>query len=669
MVSSVQDLFDDPWSPLLAKSYTGASKIVGDALQDGPTNAMQGIVASASTQKPAGLRYSQLVAHSDYAKKVKCEIGASEAELMVFSVALDGNLKMSAIRPEGGPMALLQSYNAKSSLYSLAVSRMNDSWLVATGDTNGLIRLYDSREDAKHIDKLKGHSDIVKALLFPRHNEHMLVSGSSDGSIRIWDLKMRKPVQSLALHDDSVWALADVPHSATLASSTSSTSSLLEFYSGGRDGAVYQTSLNSAHHAETKLLFQEEHPILSVAPIEHSDTQALWVSTTDPCITRWELSTMPSAESHSRASLVLTASSLSSSVGLSLSPGIGNILEVAQAPSEPLFTKQQAVSKTPRRAALTSHHILPDKHRVLTRDSLGRALVWNIVDLKVESDLGIVDSLESVIPAVTEKRFLPSWFTAETRTGQLTIHIDPFPRCTESIFYPPSELATKEKEADRRLDSAAANALKTIFKRYLTERHALARFEKDDIPHKPANGTTSSSKSASTSSAPISPRASAQNGGSATPPLDIIVTIMRDTSVVLREHASNIGVDHHVPDWVWTACTAEYKRPTSSTNANPMKDSISFYFHPRLPGAYSLRKEAFVMHRSFTVQAMAEYLVTRLEKELPSIEGERSHKDIIITVEGVELPPTMDLGTIKHFFWKGPNASSDSLPLQYEYPN
>jgi len=55
----------------------------------------------------------------------------------------------------------------------------------------------------------------------------LLLTGSSDHTIRLWDLGQQRCVQTLAVHTDSVWALA-------------ANNAFTVVYSGGRDGCIYR---------------------------------------------------------------------------------------------------------------------------------------------------------------------------------------------------------------------------------------------------------------------------------------------------------------------------------------------------------------------------------------------------------------------------------------------
>ena len=55
----------------------------------------------------------------------------------------------------------------------------------------------------------------------------VLLSGSSDHTLRLWDLGQQRCLHTFAVHTDSVWALQVDPAFAVA-------------YSGGRDKAVYR---------------------------------------------------------------------------------------------------------------------------------------------------------------------------------------------------------------------------------------------------------------------------------------------------------------------------------------------------------------------------------------------------------------------------------------------
>lgn len=67
-----------------------------------------------------------------------------------------------------------------------------------------------------------------RALLLNEEGTLML-SGSSDNTIKLWDLGQQRCVQTLAVHTDSVWTLLASPDFTVV-------------YSGGRDKCVYRSA-------------------------------------------------------------------------------------------------------------------------------------------------------------------------------------------------------------------------------------------------------------------------------------------------------------------------------------------------------------------------------------------------------------------------------------------
>lgn len=78
------------------------------------------------------------------------------------------------------------------------------------------------------------------------------LSGSSDGTIRLWSLGQQRCIATYRVHDEGVWAL-QVNDAFT------------HVYSGGRDRKIYCTDLRNP---DIRLLICEEKaPVLKVYPI------------------------------------------------------------------------------------------------------------------------------------------------------------------------------------------------------------------------------------------------------------------------------------------------------------------------------------------------------------------------------------------------------------------
>jgi WD repeat-containing protein 48 len=76
------------------------------------------------------------------------------------------------------------------------------------------------------------------------------LSGSSDGTIKLWSIGQQRCIGTLAMHTDSVWALQTDKHFSFV-------------ISGGRDRKCFRTYLNDLNDSE--FLFCEETPIQKVS--------------------------------------------------------------------------------------------------------------------------------------------------------------------------------------------------------------------------------------------------------------------------------------------------------------------------------------------------------------------------------------------------------------------
>ena len=90
---------------------------------------------------------------------------------------------------------------------SVAVSR--DGKLVVSGASDRTARLWDLKS-GKCLKVLEGHTDRINSVAFlpdpPR-----AVSGSGDGTIRLWDLETGRELQALTGHEGKVYAVAVTP--------------------------------------------------------------------------------------------------------------------------------------------------------------------------------------------------------------------------------------------------------------------------------------------------------------------------------------------------------------------------------------------------------------------------------------------------------------------------
>lgn len=178
--------------------------------------------------------------HTDYIQK----LSSVPSQNTLVSGGLDGMVviwDLTTLKP------ISQFYNAGNSrisdftsIYALSNDNKN---LVSVGGPDSLINIYDQRVSSSGnnnlIWKLVGHQDTVRCLLM---NSQYILSGSSDTSVKLWDLRNFSIYKSFEFHDDAVWNLCTASSSDPGVQS-SSISDFKLFYSGDKSGNIIKTDI------------------------------------------------------------------------------------------------------------------------------------------------------------------------------------------------------------------------------------------------------------------------------------------------------------------------------------------------------------------------------------------------------------------------------------------
>jgi WD40 repeat protein len=91
-----------------------------------------------------------------------------------------------------------------------------DGQLLATGDSDGVVRLWEARM-GREILTCKGHTNVVESVAFSPDSE-ILASGSYDKTIKLWDVKTGECLKVLQGHTESVMSVTFNPDRNILAS-------------------------------------------------------------------------------------------------------------------------------------------------------------------------------------------------------------------------------------------------------------------------------------------------------------------------------------------------------------------------------------------------------------------------------------------------------------------
>ena len=156
----------------------------------------------------------------------------------------------------------------KGSIYTL---RAKGS-LLASGGPESVVRLWDVRS-GKNITKLVGHTDNVRDILIS-DDEDTLLTASSDQTIKVWSIAAGRVVHTLTMHNDSVWSLY------------SNDPNLAVFYSGDKSGLVAKTDTRRAMEIDDGVsvaVCQEHDGITRVLPAGDS----VWTTTSSSSVNRW----------------------------------------------------------------------------------------------------------------------------------------------------------------------------------------------------------------------------------------------------------------------------------------------------------------------------------------------------------------------------------------------
>lgn len=191
--------------------------------------------------------------HIDYVKK----LSAIAPQDLVVSGGLDGNIAiwdLQTLKPVQSFANVSASPNLPTSIYALSNDYSN---LISAGGPSNTINIYDRRipthGSENLIRKLVGHQDNVRCLLM---NSNFILSGSTDTTVKLWDLRNFKVYKNFDFHDDAVWSLSTAGSSCP-SDSLSVQGDFKVFYSGDKSGNIIKTDLTylSDHTADNGGIF------------------------------------------------------------------------------------------------------------------------------------------------------------------------------------------------------------------------------------------------------------------------------------------------------------------------------------------------------------------------------------------------------------------------------
>jgi WD repeat-containing protein 48 len=345
--------------------------------------------------------------HADY---VKCVATPNPQADWVASGGLDRKICLWDLSGAGKKLEIEvgdEEKSEKGSVYALSVSRS----MVASGGPESIVRLWDSKS-GKRITKFVGHTDNIRDILINETGD-TIMTASSDQTVKVWSVTAGRCMHTLTMHNDSVWSLF------------SDDSQLGIFYSSDRSGLVVKTdvrgTLGEMDDGLSLAVAQENEGVSKV--IACGDY--IWTATSSSSINRWanvdtgaEIQ-LPEAYRHHRASST-------ASRPRQASPPVANgrgkkeiptksILRISNTASFPapvardtdatttfsISTRKgselmadhdvgliEPIHSLPEETiegqhGLVKHKLLNDRRRVLTLDTAGDVLLWDLLQVRI----------------------------------------------------------------------------------------------------------------------------------------------------------------------------------------------------------------------------------------------------------------------------------------------
>lgn len=158
------------------------------------------LVAALEVPRPEGLKPSE----KSGSKKFALSVAWSPDGRQIACGSMDGTISVFDV-PRAKFMHHLEGHcmPVRSLVYSSAPL---DSRVLFSASDDGHVHVYDA-ERKTLITSMSGHSSWVLSVDVSPDGA-AIATGSSDKTVRLWDLKMRAATQILTSHNDQVWAVA-----------------------------------------------------------------------------------------------------------------------------------------------------------------------------------------------------------------------------------------------------------------------------------------------------------------------------------------------------------------------------------------------------------------------------------------------------------------------------
>lgn len=331
--------------------------------------------------------------HADY---VKC-VAAPPADMGAPWVASGGLDKRIYLWDLNGHGKLLdidcsgEEKPEKGSVYALSAGRS----LIANGGPESIVRLWDPKS-GKSVTKFVGHTANIRAILINDAGD-LLLTASSDQTIKLWSVTAGRCMYTFTMHNESVWSLF------------SESPDLGVFYSSDRSGLVVKTDVRgSLEHMDDGLSLAVAKETDSVYKVV-TCRDHIWTATPSSSINRWanvptgaDIQLPEAYRHHHRASSAASRTTLQRAEGKTapkeISPkSILRISNTAFYPSQLVKAESsglmdlesvEPIYQLPEETiegqfGLLKYKLMSDRRRVLTVDTAGEVVLWDLIQVWV----------------------------------------------------------------------------------------------------------------------------------------------------------------------------------------------------------------------------------------------------------------------------------------------
>lgn len=582
-----------------------------------------------------------LMEHTDYVKAL-----ASLADSCVASGSLDGriliwDLTTGTVRHEWG----VENQNflgtsMRSSIYCLASSQDGHGSVVVSGSTDRTISVFDCRT-GENIVRLRGHADAVRSLAL-KHDATLLLSGSSDSTVRLWDLRQQRWIRTYDTHpSDSIWAI-DANRKFDM------------FVAGGRDGTVWRSSVDGEYDSLAVAVadpVKRCNMVLDVCMLP--DEKYVWVGTTGSTVRKWKL---PSNDAQNQASVPRN------DVDADLTDS--GLEPASLSDSERLrrrYEEQDGLAlEFKGLPAVVSYKVMNNRRHVMTCNTLNEVEVWDITRGKKIRSMGTLPDGQDMEQFAQEHDVMvsvPSWFQVDIRLGSLAIRLDRGSISNAEIYAVDADLPVESEDTKVNIGEHVLRALFASWKEKLPSSAVM-------------NGQANSGHSPmqlDRNSSSLPPRSGPPARVTLFPPYEfargipVMITEECAVPILQRRTGSFAGEEdtNSLPAWVVDVVRDE------RTLARDVVAKVTFTLYPcegcSLPELTAVNLNA---PRVLRVRKVAAYVADQLNNAFSESGGQQvlEAKDLDIVCNGIPLDHKMNLATVRQFLWRSP----DELQLHYK---